>query len=118
MEKNSLYNYYQHAVLPQFGIKDTEVNWTNSRRVEADEFVHYFFASSDAFALIFEDYDGLGRNDSFIREHILDDYKGYEFVEPHSATDSAPTYDGFRLPAPSQYCENVTGNFTLLKLLS
>lgn len=104
-------------MLPQFGLDGEQVAWGGYRRIEGDEFVHYFSRQGSDYALIFEDHDGLGRNDQFIKEHILGAYAAYEFVNPISMTGNAPTYDGFRLPTPSVYAEGVTGSFTLLQLL-
>lgn len=117
MKDKSLHDFYQHTVLPQFSIKSVSIVWTGCQQTGPDEFAHYFKLNTVDYALIFEDYDGLGRNDDYIREHVLEHHASYAFVNPTSDTSKFPTYDGFRLPAPSQYCENVTGNFTLLKLL-
>lgn len=118
MKQDSLYNFYEHAVLPQFGIQDEKITWSGSHRAGGDEFVHYFMQGVIEYALVFEDHVGLGKNEDFIREHVLDNHSGYEIVEPQSQTSDMPSYDGFRLPAPSRYCENVTGNFTLIQLQS
>lgn len=116
MTDKTLCEFYANAVLPQFGMKDFYVTWTGSQQAGPDEFIHYFKINNIDYALIFEDYDGIGRNDDFIRENVLERHTKYEYVEPISATSQSPTYSGFRLPPPSQYCENVTGSFTLLKL--
>jgi hypothetical protein len=117
MQGKSLYDFYEHAVLPQFGVAAVGISWSGSQNTGPDESVHYFSVGGSDFALIFEDYDGLGRNDAYIRENVLEHHVDYEFVNPASNSGCLPSYDGFRLPAPSKYCKNVTGNFTLIKLL-
>ena len=117
MRNESLYDFYRHAVLPQFGLKDVNAAWSGSQQTGPDEFAHYFKLDGTEYALIFEDYDGCGRSDEYIREQVLEHHANYEFVQPTSQTDRAPTYDGFRLPAPCMYCVNITGSFTLIKLL-
>jgi hypothetical protein len=116
MKDTSLHDFYQHAVLPQFGIRDTAISWTITRRTEGDDGIYYFISDGISHALIFEDYDGLGRTDGFIRDEVLNDYADYEFIKPTSQSYHSPSYDGFRLEAPSRYCPDVTGTFTLVKL--
>lgn len=92
--------FYTHAVLPQFGHKERRIVWTESRRIEGDEFAHYLDVDSIPYVLIWEGCEGLGRNQEFLENHVT---KGaaFELVEPVSQTPVAPSYDGFRLPAPS-----------------
>ena len=116
MHDKSLYDFYECTVLPQFGLKNVAITWSGSQQTGPDEFAHYFKLNKIDYALIFEDYDGSGRDDDYIRENVLERHTDYEFVEPTSDTGSSPTYDGFHLPAPSMYCENVTGSFTLIKM--
>jgi hypothetical protein len=116
MNGKSLYNFYEYAVLPQFGVKNTIITWNGSQQTGPDESVHYFSVNNTSYALIFEDAGGLGQNDDYIHENVLEQHSSYSFVQPIAATSSAPSYDGFHLPAPYQYCENVTGSFTLLLL--
>jgi hypothetical protein len=117
MNPATLHQFYQFAVLPQFAMQDCHISWGESKLGDGDEAIHYFACEGAEYALIFEDYDGLGRNDAYIRHHVLGRFAAYEFVKPTSATNKAPTYDGFRLSTPSVYCDGVTGNFTLLRLL-
>jgi hypothetical protein len=116
MQDKPLYVFYEKAVLPQFGIKDTAITWDGSQDVGPDETVHYFQIGKQQYALVFEDYDGKGRDSAFIKEHVAIRSPKFTFVEPEAETNSSPSYDGFRLPTPYQYCHNVTGTFTLLKL--
>jgi hypothetical protein len=117
MDGPSLYQFYEKAVLPQFGLKDAQIEWQNSQNI-VDEAVHYFQIGQQAYALIFEDYDGVGRSAAFIQEHVAIRSPKYSFVGPIAQATNPPSYDGFSLPAPFQYCFNVTGTFTLLKLES
>jgi len=114
-ESNWIYDFYEHAVLPQFGYKNRQTVWTESYRIEADEFAHAVDIDSVPHILIWEDYQGLGSNVDFLKDHVTNG-ASFEFIEPLSQTGAFPSYDGFRLPTPSQYCENVTGTFTLIKL--
>lgn len=116
MNDSSLHEFYEHVVLPQFGIKNTAITWGGSQQIGPDESAHYFVAKGTDYALIFEDAHGLGQNDEYIREHVLERHISYSFVEPIAATEPSPSYDGLHLPAPYQYCKNVTGSFTLIEM--
>ncbi len=114
---DALYSFYSHAVLPEFGFTEgKDINWINSRCIEADEFAHTLTINSMPHILIWEDYEGIGSNQEFVTTHVCNGAK-FEYIIPVSQTDISPSYDGFRLDSPSQYCENVTGTFTLIKLL-
>lgn len=115
MQGSALYEFYEKAVLPQFGITEAAVGWKGSQDI-VDESVHYFQIGEQSYALIFEDYDGVGRDPVFIREHVAVRSPKFSFVDPVAEATNPPSYDGFSLPAPFQYCFNVTGTFTLLKL--
>lgn len=117
ISEDSLHAFYAYAVLPQFGIDQTQIKWESAEALGGDESLHRFEVDRQTYALIFEDYDGLGRNDAFIQDKVLQDGKSYEFVEPVSSSGSAQTYDGFRLPSPSRYCPNITGSFTLIRFI-
>ena len=116
MSEDTLYTFYSYAVLPQFGIIDARVEWHSSEYMDGDEAVHFFGVDEQSYALIYEDYEGLGNNESFIRNNVLKEGQSFVFVEPESATAISPSYDGFRLPAPSQYSPNITGSYTLVKI--
>lgn len=118
MEQDSLYNFYEHAVLPQFGINDPSIVWRGSRRVEGDEFAHSFQSQGQDYILFFEDYADGPLSEAYIEKNLLPSGATFNFIEPTSHSNIPPSYDGFRLAAPSQYCENVTGVFTLLKLVT
>ena len=115
MEGNSLYDFYEKFLLPQFGIKDTKIEWSNSEEVGPDENVHYFSADSEDYALIFEDYGGLGRTEAFVKENVKLKNDNFVYIAPTSDTDVSPSYT-VKFPTPYQYCVNVTGTFTLVKL--
>lgn len=112
-----LHAFYERVILLQFGLQKLPVIWEQSQDIGPDESVHYFSIGKRSFALIFEDYDGKGRDPGFIQEHIVVGNRAYKFIAPTSATGSPPSYDGMHLPAPYQYCPNVTGTFTLIELL-
>ena len=115
MNGKSLYNFYENVLLPQFGIRDTQIEWNSSEDVGPDEVVHYFSANSEDYALIFEDYDGLGRTETFVIENVKLKSDDFEYVSPTSHSDVPPSYP-VKFPPPYQYCVNVTGTFTLVKL--
>lgn len=117
LSEETLHTFYTYAVLPQFGIKDCDITWQPAEVVGGDESLHRFSALDRSYALIFEDHQGVGNNEDFIREKLTGEEKPFELVEPISQTAISPSYDGFRLPAPSQYCPNITGTFTLVELL-
>lgn len=113
----ALYAFYTHAVLPQFGIQGVTITWNGSQATGPDESAHYFTVDCVDYALIFEDFDGLGRNDAYIRENVIGHHSSYSFVQPIASSATPPSYDGFNLPTPYQYCENITGTFTLIQLV-
>jgi hypothetical protein len=115
MDGKSLYDFYEKFLLPQFGIKDVRVEWADSEDVGPDEVVHYFSINSDEYALIFEDYSGLGSTEAFVKENVKLKNDSFEYINPTSHTDFAPSYP-VKFPTPYQYCVNVTGTFTLVKL--
>src|SRR2546428_189792 len=81
MEGKSLYDFYERAVLPQFGIEDTVV-WHRSESVGRDEVAHNFSVGKQWYILIFEDYGGLGKDPFYIEQHVTTEK--YRFVEPVS----------------------------------
>lgn len=122
MHGKSLYDFYEKFLLPQFGIGDNPIEWASSEDIGSDETVHYFSTYSsnltiypEDYALIFEDYVGLGSTESFVREHVKLKNNSFEYVNPTSYSDSAPSYN-VTFPTPSKYCVNVTGAFTLVLL--
>lgn len=118
LAKRELYAFYAYAVLPQFGIEEIEIHWETTEALDDDDVsIHRFNTDQGSYALIFEDYDGFGRNESCIKDYILSDDQRFEFILPLSATESSPSYDGFHLPPPSKYCADITGTYTLIKLL-
>jgi hypothetical protein len=116
LNEENLHSFYKHVVLPQFGIKDNDITWQPAETLGGDESLHRFSVSERSYALIFEDCQGLGNNEEFITHNILGDKRSYKFVVPISKTSISPSYYGFRLPTPSQYCSNITGTFTLIEL--
>ncbi|HSH18516.1 MAG TPA: hypothetical protein VK978_03960 [Candidatus Saccharimonadales bacterium] len=114
MEGTSLYEFYAKVILPQFGMKGVDIQWLNSQDVGPDETVHYFYVEGVKYALIFEDFDGLGRDEDFVREHVDLQDLDFSYVKPTSASANTPSYS-IRFPVPYKHCHNVTGTFTLIK---
>ena len=115
MQGKSLYEFYEKVLLPQFGIENVSIEWSNSDDVGPDETVHYFSTNTADYALIFEDYGGFGRDEKFVKENVKLKTDSFEYVHPTSHTDYAPSYP-VKFPVPSKYCVNVTGMFTLVNL--
>ena len=111
----SLYEFYEKFLLLQFDIKDKQISWGHSDRLGPDENAHYFQFEGESYVLIFEDYGGLALKKAFIEETINLQGKRFEYVPPISETDQSISYM-VKFPTPYQYCENVTGAFTLIKL--
>jgi hypothetical protein len=116
IDENGLYDFYTYAVLPQFGIASTPIAWQGVEQLGPDEFLCRFHIDNECYALVYEDYDGLGRSDAFIREKVVHKGQDYRFVQPVSQSNTSPSYDGFKLQTPSQYVEGITGTFTLIKV--
>lgn len=114
--EQSLHVFYTYAVLPQFGINRTDVLWNTCERLEGGESLHNFEAHGRDYTLIYEDYDGLGRNKAFVQDCVVGVGQTYELVSPVAESTTAPSFDGFRLRAPSQHSPNITGTFTLVML--
>lgn len=119
MTDEQLEAFYESVVLPQFGIKKASIAWEASKRVGPDELAFRFSESGRRYILIFEDHFGLGRDPQFIERHLGLSKEMFTFVAPASeeAAENLPSYVGFSLPVPYQYCEGVTGTFTLLKIM-
>jgi hypothetical protein len=115
MEGKSLYDFYEKFLLPQFGIKKVQVEWARSKDIGPDETVHYFSVDNADYALIFEDAGGLGNTETFVKESLELNNSSFEYVNPISHSDIMPSYP-VSFPTPYQYCANVTGVFTLVKL--
>jgi hypothetical protein len=116
MTEIQLHAYYTTAVLPQFGITADNIQWINCRTLGPDEFAHAFTLDWQRYILIFEDYDGLGRDPEFIDETLDLRPQDFEYIVPTSDTNSSPSYTGFHPPTTYKYVEGVTGTFTLLKV--
>ena len=116
IDERTLYDFYTHAVLPQFGITDATVIWQDTEQLGPDEFLYRFRIDNERYALVYEDYDGLGRADAFIREKVVHEGQDYQFVQPVSQSNTNPSYDGFKLRPPSQYIEGITGTLTLIRI--
>lgn len=108
--------FYTKAVLPQFGLKGLDVVWGERKSLGPDESAWPFRIWESHYVLIYEDYDGLGRSEEFVKEHITGSKK-FDFVSPMSKTSTAPSYGGFHLPAPYKYVRDITGTFTIIKLV-
>jgi len=115
MNGKSLYDFYENVLLPQFGIKNVDIEWVSSEDIGPDETVHYFSTESEEYALIFEDFGGLGSSEEFVKENVKLKRGGFEYVIPTSYSDFSPSYPN-KFATPYQYCANVTGMFTLVKL--
>lgn len=117
--EHELHTFYTYAVLPQFGIENTDIRWEAGEiLIPGDEAIHRFSTYESSYALMFEDCGGIGLSESFVRDAILSGDQRFEFVPPLSSTESSPSYDGFHLPVPSKYCPNITGSYTLIRLLA
>ena len=115
MHGEPLYSFYENVLLPQFGILNAPINWKRSEDVGPDETVHYFSIDADDYALIFEDYDGLGRMAAFVKENVDLKADSFEYVVPTSHSNVSPSYS-IKFPTPYRYCVNVTGTFTLIRM--
>lgn len=115
MNGKSLYDFYEKVLLPQFGIRDVQFEWSASEKVGPDENVHYFTTDSVDYALIFEDAGGLGSTEAFVKEKVKLKNNSFKYVNPTSNSEYAPSYP-IKFSTPYQYCTNVTGMFTLIKL--
>lgn len=117
MDEKALHVFYTYAILPQFGLQACDVMWHPGEPLGPDESLHRFSANKRSYGLIFEDNEGLGYTDAFIRDTILFNNEPYDFIPPLAETSISPSYNGFRLPTPFQYCAQVTGTFTLVEFL-
>ena len=116
MDEKFYQMFYAKAVLPQFGLQGTDAVWGERRVLGLDESAYPFRIWDARYILIYEDYQGLGRNPDYIKKEVAGSDK-FEYVEPTSKTSSSPSYSGFHLPVPYQYVRDITGSFTLIRLL-
>jgi hypothetical protein len=116
MKPEYLYAFYEYTLLPQFDIESEEIGWQKSIEIGPDETAHFFFTLTHSFVLIFEDYDGLGRDPSFIEETLSLKDGEYIFVSPKVDLMTAPSIH-FIPQTSYKYAPGITGTFTLLRLL-
>ncbi len=112
----SLLEFYTKAVLPQFGIYGTSISWGSMQELGPDEFAYYFNIDSINYCLIFEDFGGLAQSREYIEEVLGLGNEEFEYINPTSHTEQAPSFSGFKMQAPYQYVPKITGSFTLLKI--
>jgi hypothetical protein len=117
MDEKFYQMFYSKAVLPQFGIKTLDVVWGERRVLGPDESAWPFRIWDTQYILIYEDYQGLGNKRDYVKEKVVGSDK-FEYVEPTSKTSAPPSYNFFHLPAPYKYVRDITGTFTLVKLLN
>lgn len=113
----TLHEFYTKAVLPQFGLDTTAIEWYEVRRLGPDEMAHIFAINRQTYILIYEDYYGLGRSPHYIRENLDLDKKEFEYINPISSSEHSPSYRGFTPEAPYKFVEGVTGSFTLIRII-
>jgi hypothetical protein len=107
---------YNKVVLPQFGMRGTEVVWGRRKALGPDESAWPFRIWDSHYVLVYEDYQGLGSNEQYVKDHVTS-ARPFEFVLPTSKTTISPSYDGLHFPVPYQYVKDITGTFTLIRLL-
>jgi len=115
MKSEYIYAFYEYALLPQFGIENERIAWQGSHQLGPDETAHFFSTDAYDFILIFEDYDGLGRDPSFIEETLKLKNDVYTYVTPKPHSNASPSLR-LTLPTPYKYAPNITGSFTLLRM--
>ena len=115
MNETFCHQFYEYVLLPQFGMEDGGFNWKRCEVVGPDEKVHYFTFKEIDFALIYEDYDGLGRTSKFIEDNVKLVHSHFEYIQPTSKSDVAPSYP-VKFPAPSKFADSITGMFTLVRI--
>ncbi len=115
MNSKSLYEFYSKVLLPQFGFEGEDIHWRTSADVGPNESVHYFSIGETEYALLFEDAGGLWNDIKFVKDHVKLKRENFEYIQPVSFSDISPSYP-IMFPAPFQYCENITGKFTLIKI--
>ena len=98
-----LEQYYQANILPEYGMTNAQITWTDHGRIGEDVFAHYFTCDGEKYILVFEDFPG---EDHFISQDE-------EFIPASNRAD------GYILHRPlhvdGQYVENITGYFSLYK---
>lgn len=113
------HDFYEAAVLPQFGINDFEIEWGEPERLGPDENCVRFWIEGCAYILISEDYKDLGSSPFYIKNHLGLAENEYEFVWPTSYSETAPSFSGFKPTfTPYRYVRGVTDTFTLLRVYS
>jgi len=78
MKEESLHEFYEHVVLPQYGFFRTGVEWSKCESIDLDCEAHYFFFQGDKYALLFCDYNNLGED--HIEEALGLSRDEYEFI--------------------------------------
>ncbi len=113
MNDKFLEDFYEYAVLPEFGIERTEdVIWSKHERLGPDDFAHYFSVNKWDYVLIFRDYDVF--TDKELKSLIKIEYRHLNYIETISGTSKL--HSDSILPKQNKYTENITGTFVLLRI--
>jgi hypothetical protein len=111
--KKLLEDFYEYAILPEFGIERTEdIIWSKHERIGPDDYAHYFSIDSEHYVLVFRDYDVF--LDEELKKLIKTRNGKFHYIETFSGEKkfhfkSIP-------PKENKYIENITGTFVLLKI--
>ena len=121
MDQQALHQFYEYALLPQFGFtRGPGFIWHKSVKIGPDETAHHFSRTNadgtDDYVLIYEDFQGLGRVEAYVREHVELRGRDFEYIPAMSPPDISPSLR-LDVPTPSQYAPNVLGTFTLIRLI-
>ena len=116
--------FYTHAILPQFGISNTEITWNIAKvQIPGDEVIHFFETAGYKYALLFYDYFDFESKTSYeaiILDEVLAKGQTFDFVYPKTRkpSDSNPTYDGFDIAREGYalFCPYITGTYTLIRI--
>lgn len=114
----ALEEFYQKVILPQFDVekKMDNVVWVGHSTIGPDADAHHFRIGQKEYALIFEDYPGLG--DEGIQEEVAASWQRIVRIGLTGHDDASTKVLSFG-PAelPSKYVHNVTGYFSLVEIV-
>ena len=117
LTKQTLEELYEKVIVPQFAIEDdlAGIVWRGHSTIGPDADAHHFFIGKKEYALVFEDYPGLGVVG--IHDEVAAPWQQVMCVGLTGHEDEAEELWFGPKELPAKYVHNVTGYFTLVRIV-
>ena len=122
MESSALHQFFEYAILPQFGISNQKIEWKIDERIGYDDDdAHYFNIDhgnyADEHVLIFRDYGDFSSYE--VIQKIRLPRQSFTYIDPlhdQGYKEKFPHTFVFMPDVTFLYVPNVTGYFTLIRV--